>query len=83
MCGGQGLEATATMLQLMKGQTMPSTAEKRKIIRKALIAEPRFSNRAIATRLGVDSKTVATVRRAMEDSEEFLTKSFRPCAVED
>jgi hypothetical protein len=50
---------------------MPSTAEKRKIIRRSLLAAPECSNRMIAMQCGVDGNTVATVRTLMEQSGEL------------
>jgi hypothetical protein len=55
-----------------RSNTKPlKTAEKRALIAKTLRANPNRSDAAIGLELGVDDKTVASVRRGMETSSEI------------
>ena len=45
-----------------------STSARRGLIRAKLVADPSKSDRAIATAIGVDHKTVGTVRKELEQS---------------
>ena len=57
--------------------------QKRELITKLLKAHPSMSDRAIARQVGVDNKTVGSLRRKLVEDLEAFNKKFLTLGVED
>lgn len=66
-----GADPAAFVLSMNLHRRHLTTAQKRKVIGEVLRLDPSKSNNSIAGRIGVDDKTVGSVRRELEGNSEI------------